>query len=565
MNVRAIARAYRRFHEAITLSWNDRTAHLPSNYCGANNVELRVIAVSAPDYVTGAKGSGALNSSDPASLQNACRVAATLAGSAANPWSDSNWNAAPERRREYVTMLASLDDLDAFEELLIRERPNLLLIGAMTLCMPGALACARVARATLGDGVLIVLGGRHPTETMYLSNRRVREAASVRHHAGSPLRLMASGRIAPAFDLVISGDGEHIIAALGDAIAFQPAGKPIEVARIVSAIDPRTPGDWILGWLDADEPSALVSAGTPLDHATTPSIAALFGVTAAFDVFAGRKTAHAFSDTGRGCAYDCGFCSERSSATGGLRDVAGAPARLHRNLRESAAAIRAEHPGRGASAFIEDSVMLGGGPRALGEFADRMEREPIDIAFGAQFTIDQLIAREPELKRLAGVGLSYVFIGVETLVPAGIGGMSKDVGRHRDSWQRRMERAMSILGDLRIKVGAAVLFGLGEPHADRLELLETLSRLRRSGGVLGPISANWAVQHPLMGQDDGANYDYVDWGTPAGPFLEYFHRFGEASVRYPLRKAGPPRLADVAEIAGRLADYARGELVEAGD
>jgi B12-binding domain/radical SAM domain protein len=520
-------------------------------------VELRALAISAPDYVSGTKGTRALSSSDPASLQNACRFAATSARSRHSHWGAGDWNVAQPELRKRVVLLSSLDDLDDFEQLLARERPNLLLIGAMTLCMPGAIACATLARAVLGDRVLIVLGGRHPTETIYLSNRRVRAPQSVRHHVGSPLRLMQTGRIADVFDLVISGDGEYLIAALGEAMRYQRLGHPIDVAQMAAAIDADIPGDWIMGWLERGVSRARVSAGAPADHSRMPSIANLFGVTAGFDVFGGRKTAHVFSDTGRGCAYDCSFCSERSSATGGLRDLAGAPARLHANLREAADSIRASDPLHGASAFIEDSVMLGGSPRAIGGFVDLVERDPIDIVFGAQFTIDQMIIRRREIARLADVGLRYVFLGVETLVPEHVGGMSKDVGKRRESWVRRLEQAFDVMGKFGIVCGAAVLFGLGEPHADRVALLQTLSTLRRERGVLGPISANWAVQHPLMGDDDGADYDYVEWGTPVGPFLEYFHQFGEASVRYPLRSAGPPRLSEVREIVGLLADYAR--------
>jgi B12-binding domain/radical SAM domain protein len=517
-------------------------------------MSLRVVAVAAPDWISGSKNSLALNSRDPASLFNACRFAALQARTGVGGWGDSNWNTDRRSLRSKFQLLYSLDDTDNFLRLLLRERPNLLLIGAMTLCMPGAMECARLARAVLGDEVAIVLGGRHPTETVYLSGRRARGAEHVQHHAGSPLRLMASHRIYPVFDAVISGDGEFIIAALGEALARQPSAGRAGLVGAISALSPSIPGDWIVGWLDDDAPRALVSAGLPIDYGVLPSIAEIFGVSTSFDVFDGRMTAHVFSDAGPGCVYDCSFCSEGSSVTGGLRDASGSPNRLYRQLRQSCDVIKQDHGQRGASAFVEDSVMLAGSPRLIDRFVDLMEENPIDIVFGAQLTIDQILMRQSQLLRLSRVGLRYVFIGVETMNPNEIGGFSKDLNRARKSWESRLRDVLDILEDMRIRSGAAVLFGLGEPHGSRVELIETLSRMRESSGVLNPISANWAVQHPLRGRDGGANYEYLEWGTPEGPFLDCFHQFGEASVRYPLPNVGRPILAEVQELSGMLAD-----------
>ncbi|WP_225412446.1 B12-binding domain/radical SAM domain-containing protein [Stigmatella hybrida] len=514
---------------------------------------LRAVAVSAPDWIEGSKNPRALNSRDPASLFNACRHAALKTFDSSSAWSSSNWVGTRAARRSHVMLMYSLDELPAFAELLHRERPNLLLIGAMTLCLPGAVACAQLAKEILGDRVLVVLGGRHASESMYLERHHARVPDHVRHHPSSPLRLMATGSIPRVFDLVVAGDGEHLVTALGESVAQAEQEGTVSGPRsILARLDPRTPGDWIAGILDGDLPVTLLSAKVPIAYGSLPSPTRMFGAAASFSVFGGRITAHAFSDTGRGCVYDCAFCSERSSVTGGLQDVMNAADRLHRQFEEAVSVIAEDHPCRGASAFVEDSVILGGSPRLVDRFAERMEAHPLDIQFGAQLTIDQILTRQAQLTRMARIGLRYVFVGIETLVPETIGGMSKDLGHKRSSWLSRIHGAMELLRDNGIHCGCAVLFGLGEPHESRLELLEALRAMRARYGMPEPISANWAVQHPLCGQDGGTGYDYTDWGTPPGPFLECFHRFGEASVRYPLPQAGAPLLHEVREVTSLL-------------
>lgn len=513
---------------------------------------IRAVAVSAPDWVAGVKDQRALNSRDAASLYNACRVAAAEAAAGIGPWGLSNWaggdaRASRSAARAATLLMYSMDDMAALRAILAREQPNLLLIGAMSLCLPGAIACAVAARDMLGDRVAIVLGGRHASETVWLADPRTRRSSTLRRHVAAPLDLIHAGRIPPVFDAVAMGDGEYLIAALGRAVDAAMS-RGLHPAALFGEIEPATPGDWILGLNDRGRPGYLVSQAVPMDYAALPAPSRMFGVGGAFGVFGGRMTAHVFSDIGRGCVYDCGFCSERASATGGVRDLADSGDRLYRQLRDAAVTIAEDWPGCCASAFCEDSVLLGGANRLIDRFCTLMERQPLDIRFGGQLTIDQILARPAEVARLARAGLSYVFIGVETLSPEEIGGMSKDVGRKRSSWTDRMHQAFDILGAAGIDCGCAVLFGLGERHDSRLALLDRLDRFRRSHGVPDPISLNWAVQHPLCGEDGGANYDYVDWGTPDGPYLDLFHNFGEASLRYPLPHVGRPRLNEVAEV-----------------
>lgn len=515
---------------------------------------LRVVAVAAPDAIQGKKDARALNSSDPASLYNACRVAAARARSGQGAWADSNW-AGPSRTevREKFLLLYSLDDLPAFVEVMRREQPNMLLLGAMTLCMPGAIECAKLAKEMFGDEIVVVLGGRHATETVYLANHRSRLDSGVQHHRASPARLAREGRIPPVFDLVFSGDGELFITELGEIIARKK--PPFNMSEILEELDRTIPGDWIASFPTI--PRELVSAGVPIDPHALPPLASLFGVTTAFDVFEGRMTAHVFSDTGRGCVYDCAFCSEKSGVTGGLREIASSADRLYRQLADAVDAINEDYPDKGASAFVEDSILLGGSPRALDRLCQLLEDTPLPITFGAQFTVDQILKRERHIARLAGVGMRYVFIGLETFDPTEVGGMSKDIGASNGSWQERADRVFQTLMRHGISCGCALLFGLGESQESRIALLDALMVSKERSGWPAVVSANWAVQHPLRGQSGDAGYDYLDWGTPPGPYLDLFHNFGEASLKYVLCAQKAPEIAELEEIVRRLQSFQR--------
>lgn len=512
---------------------------------------LRVVAVSAPEYSEGRLGKHMLTSEDPASLYNACRVAAKLASSGIGFWGDSNWVGSRADRRKNVLLMHSLkEEMAAFESLLRQERPNLLLIGAMTLCLPGAIACAQRAREILGDDVFIVLGGRHASETIYKSSGGHR----VEHHPGSPLRLAAEGIIDPVFNLVISGEGEHVIAALGEIVgrASSYRMRAVEAVKFIEDIR-NASGDWLAGWVEEGRIEILPSAGSPLDHDTLPPPCEMFGVHASFDVFGGRLTAHVFSDSGGGCTFDCDFCSERRTVAGTPSQIRTSAPRLFEQLRSAVRVIGNDSPGFKASAFVEDSTLLSGSNAALSTLANLLSDSSLDIRFGAQMTVDQILAKTSLLRRLKQVGLDYMFIGIETLNPSDIGGMSKDVRTGKELWVRRTDKVLETLWNLGITTGTALLFGLGESRDSRLELFENLASWRTRFGCPEPVSLNWAVQHPLRGNDGGTGYRYVEWGTPTGDFLDAFLDFGEASLLYPIAGQKAPSIEEVHEVKSAFA------------
>lgn len=522
-------------------------------------VALSVLAVAAPQFQSGVVGSQALSSADPASLYNACRVAGDLARRGVGAWGNSNWAESRAARRGSVILLNSMDDSVVMATELSRLKPNLVLMGAMTICLPGAVACARLVKQCLGDNVLVVLGGRHACETMYRDH-----TGQVAHHASSPIRLIAEQRIEPVFDVVISGDGEHVVAALGEIVdeSLRTGHTAVCAREHIGRLAP-CGGRWIAAtWIDGQ--GATVMGDTPLDHNSMPSPCAVFGIGTVFDVFDGRPTAHVFSDSGRGCVYDCGYCSERRSVTGAPSLIQTGADRLARQLTDAVDVVQADHPGSEASAFVEDSILLAGSPHAMDRLYELLVRNGPSIQFGAQLTVDQVLARREPIERLASVGLKYLFIGVETLAPAGVGGLHKDIGRRTASWGSRCESAFEQMAELGITCGAALLFGMGEGHSQRLALLENIGRWHRRFRLPGPISLNWAVQHPLNGRDSDTQYRYTEWATPDGPFLCAFRHFGEASVLYPLGGQPPPVLDEVTEVcqcAGVVAETSATEPI----
>lgn len=509
-------------------------------------MSLRVLTVAPPQFQTGAVGEAALSSADPASLLNATRLAALMAARGRGAWGDSNWADSRQARRDSVLLLHSLrEGLPELDRKLAQVRPNLLLIGAMSICLPGAIACARRAKALLGESVCVVLGGRHATESFW----RAGSGLAVHHHPSSPLRLMQEGAIDPVFDVVVSGEGEHVIVAIGELVdRVERLGLPAAAARSLLHECADARGRWLAGtWLDG-KVRTVAGRGGDIDRSALPAPCAMFGVSTRFDVFDGRLTAHVFSDVGSGCIYDCRFCSERRSVTGLPAQLDTSADRLFRQLQAAVQVIEEDEPGAGASAFVEDSTLLTYSPPLVRRLVHLLERAPMDLRFGGQLTIDQILARPQLLAELRAVGFDYLFLGLETLSPGEIGGMSKDVRRGHGSWAARAEAVFELLARLGMRCGAAILCGLGESRASRMALVEQVGIWRARYGFPDPISMNWAVQHPLRGDDGGTGYTYTQWANPGGPLLELFRDFGEASVRYPLAGQAPPVLEEVYEL-----------------
>ena len=508
---------------------------------------LRVVACSAPQFIEGEVGDKALSSSDPASLYNACRRAAWLAAQGRGAWGDSNWCGSRQSRRETTLLFWSLPETrQRLQKILATVKPNLVLIGAMTICLRGAVETAKLVRAALGDSVCIVLGGRHATETVYVDRR----SSAVAHHVSSPLRLMAAGDIPEdVFDVVISGDGEFVVAELGELVASLDSHRlPARSARDNLDVLATCPGTWIAGSVSDGAIATVTAKGAPIDYHRMPSPAAMFGITTAFDVFGGAPTAHVFSDIGYGCIYDCVFCSERISVVGAPRQMRSSGTRLHAQLLSARQVVDEDcRSGSDASAFVEDSTLLGWNAGLISQFEQCMEAEPVSIRLGGQATIDQIL-RSPDLaRRLSEVGLEYLFMGLETPVPEVVGGLHKDVGGKKGTWMARADQALTILADAGITVGLSLLFGLGERRHERDLLFSELARWKRQD-MFCSISMNWATQHPLRDSVVAPEYKYLDWAIDRGPMLPLLRHFGEASECYPIAGGSSPGMGEVRDI-----------------
>ncbi|GGK55466.1 hypothetical protein GCM10011322_47640 [Salinarimonas ramus] len=511
---------------------------------------LRVMAFSAPQFIVGAAGDRSLSSGDPASMFNACRVAAAAADRPGTAWSRSNWASGRRSRRSTTKLFhdlpGAIETLDATLPVL---QPNLVLIGAMSICMPGAVACAEIVRAHLGDDVLIVLGGRHATETMWVDKR----SGAVQHHRASPLRLIADERISNVFDIVVSGDGEDAIRELGEIVEETiDAGGRARDSRMRLERLSAAAGEFVAGTVISGHIALVSGKAGALSMNMLPAPAEMFGVGARFDVLGNLPTAHVFSDVGRGCIYDCAFCSERISVTGAPRAFASSADRLHERLLAAARTVAEDYPGEdGASAFVEDSTLLGWNAKLVDRFESLVEQAPHGVRVGGQATIDQILARPDIAHQLSRCGLEYVFIGVETPEPGSVGGFSKDIGARHGNWLDRAARAFDILEQADIKIGVSLLFGLGEGWRERDALLGALATWRRNASVR-TVSMNWAVQHPLCGQDGGLGYEYLDWALDPGPLLDVMRHFGEASTRYTISGGTAPELNEAIDIVSRV-------------
>lgn len=498
---------------------------------------LQIIAVSAPYYPSHKiGGSRVLVSKVPFSLQNACRHAAGQARSGNLAWGNSNW-ATEDGLLASVLMYDYADELDSLWNQIKIERPNLLLIGSMSLSMPGAVMIAEKAKELLGDDIFVVLGGKHPSETMYLE----KGSQNVIHNPASPLLLMNKGKTSNCFDLIVSGDGENLITAIGELIhKHGPQGVTPHLEKIG-----KCPGRWVIGWQENDKMKTCSSVGIPINYSQMPIPAKLFGFSGRFDVFSETmRTAHVYSDISRGCMYDCSFCTERQTINGKPR-VPGSAIKLARQLE--VVHQKGLEYGESVSAFCEDSILLMGVEKELDALYKILIKKDWVVPFGGQITVPLFLrdSVRAKLAKLQEVGLEYLFVGLETPNEEVAQTMSKNIGKGAN-WITQNEQAVKLASDMSLKYGAAVLFGLGESQKDRMGLLNDLLHWQEIySGNPCTVSLNWATQHPLL---NVGTADYLDWGTKHdSDYLPYFQRlFGEASEVYPAMDL--PSLIELDEI-----------------
>ena len=507
-----------------------------------SSYNLRICAISAPYWVrsSGTKVRQGLNSRTPFSLQNAIRCLAQEAqqGNIECNWEDTNLLS------ESVLLVDDYEDnVQVLEERLRAIQPNVLFLGSMTLSFPGAIQIGKMAKQMFGDEVLVVLGGRHVNETFYMDRQ------TPTHHKASPLKLMQEKKVDRVFDVVVSGDGEYVslrIAEVVDRLAkggLPPSSIFTHMDQIASA-----DGTWCLGWIDESNDIKTVASSRSMDRDKLPIPAEVFGVDSRFPIFQTDHTAHVYSDSGRGCVRDCGFCSERRSVSGPIQQSSTSAERLFRQL--CAVKEIGEENNCSMSAFVEDSILLTGSPEQLAHLADLMEKSNFYMKFGGQLTIADLTNPrvQREIIRLQKYGLCYLYTGMETINPEAAVALSKNRSKEIP-WLDQNEKALAFIRETSISFGVSVLFGLGESHAERMLHLDTLALWKEKYGNPQVVSLNWATEHPLFNK---SQHDFVDWGTDKDdPRLGVMQEvFGEASARYCFQPL--PSLERLREIADRF-------------
>lgn len=535
---------------------------------------LKVLAVTAPHWPTRPVDIDVLSftAGTPFSLQNAVRQAAGFASQGIGAWGSSNWTTLTGRQAS-VLLLEYMDEAQAkLEELLTTLKPNLVLIGAMTLGFPGAIEIARLVRKKRGGDCLIILGGKHANETLRYTLQNKVEILSC-----SPLELMRNQVLSPVagrplFDFVVSGDGEELVTVLGEVVHDQlAAGHPIQDALPDKSKLRRARGRWIVGWISDKNIETLTSTGIPLDYDVIPTAPSLFGLQSHFPIFSKNPTGHAYSDMGKGCIYNCFFCSERFGLTGKPVRSEEAVDRLMLHFEDIWLAGGEGLKGE-VAAFVEDSILLGGDKTLISILIERLRKRKFRrLSFGCQLTVNDIekLEKSRVLNKLAEVGCSYIAFGMETVNE----GLAVSMSKHTKHglWTEANRHAIKYLNNAKIRAGVYILWGLGESQLEREHQLEQLQEWKSEYD--GPIAVglNWATLHPGAAPgpnshaspfwrsrpDQGTSMtrkplpDFTDWGTPeTSDSLTYFvELFGEISITYPYYyELAPPDNNDLGKL-----------------
>lgn len=504
---------------------------------------LRPIAISAPHWAISPVHESHLGSATPFSLLNALRGAFARLDDPNSSWCISTW-ADEASRISSISMFDYLPQAQAWLSEALRAGPNIAFIGAMTLSIPGAAECARQIRGALGNKCLIVLGGKHVTETVWLEN------GQLQIHPASPLAKQYQG----LFDIIVSGDAEDCVAELGEAVA-QVGPAPQAVIEHMQSGSARVSGDCVVATNHFGQPEIVIQSSARLQPDRFPTVYRYFPLNTKFDVFNAGPTAHGYSYSSKGCIYRCEFCSENAAINGVISksSLLTAADRLAAQFEEiQVMAIQDGHAE--CSIFVEDSIFLQGDVTAWERFCEQRTALGKPIEFGIQLTVDLILEkrRSSVLERLRDVGLGYVFLGVETGDDAVAQSMSKNTKR-KVPWLARAKSAVETLADLQLNCGVSILMGLGESHQNRLDLLHCVDEWRKRFRQPRVVSLNWAVAHPLRNFASGYQ-DYSEWGTKPedarGPLLASM--FGEASLNYCLPNTVQPSQHELLEIKSKM-------------
>lgn len=526
-------------------------------------MELKILAISAPHWISSGYNRESepysFDSEMPFSLHNAFREAVHKAITGeSEAWMNSNLVDFETRNEVVVLMNYWLDEKEEFKRLYDRTKPDILFIGAMTLSMPGAIEIAEYAKSKSGSNIFTVLGGKHPSETFFISKNK-----NVQHHIASPLKLMSEKTINPIFDLVVSGDGENVISNIGEIIyKLKLRNKPFDNFFDSSSIDlfQTSRGDWIAGRIFGKEIEVFRNANNDnIDYATLPIALGQFKFGKGFKILKTDHTVHAYSDTSRGCGYDCFFCSERASINGKLRIKDSTS--VHRLLLQFKKALEIQgemNRKKTLSLFVEDSIFLAGKPNFIKDFVFGCNLSSMKIPFGVQFTLDTFLSLDIKvLIDLKKVGLRYVAFGIETENELIAETFSKNTDK-KQSWLSKTENTVEICSEIGISCGMFLIWGLGETQDSRVSQLKRIKAWSLKYNIAIDVGLNIATQHPLrvIGEMPAnyQKYTYIDWGISQedSRLPLFIELFGEASVKYAMNSEQIPSRRELSQLRDLL-------------
>lgn len=503
---------------------------------------FQVLAVTAPHWVKIPNESAqtSLNSSDPFSLQNAIRLAVSKAKDERSGWNKSNWKYSESYEKSVMLYQDFENQKTDYINRLQEIKPNLIIISTMTLGYAGAIKIANIAKHILGENVFIIVGGKHINETIYLQD------GEIDLNESNPLFQIKNEIIPRVFNLVISGDGEEVIQYVGEIISECVNNDLCKTFFDHLHVLKNANGNWIIGYLDSGGNIEYLNNNTMVDQDNMPFPSQFFIPKSSFSVFETDRTFHSYSYLSKGCFNNCFFCSERVSINGKFQQTSTAPDRLTKQF-EIFKKYGEENNYR-ASTFIEDSILLGGDIKLLERFGDLLKINNLNIPFGGQYTIDLLLNSDHQqtLSKLSKLGLSYIFIGVETGNQEIAKRMSKNFN-NKVFWITKIESVINFLSSINVNCGFSLLFGLGEDHSDRIKILNQILQWQIMYSQPKIVSLNLATIHPLR---TTKNLNYIDWGTDdESIYLELFTEiFGEASERYCINDFSIGSLDELQEI-----------------
>lgn len=300
---------------------------------------------------------------------------------------------------------ASAEDMDFkdVEKELLKRKPDLVALTALTPTIGRALETAQVVKETLPDSI-VVMGGYHPTfnfiETLEDEN----------------------------VDIVIRGEGEYIMLNLVQALENQSSLH--DVKGIV--------------FEDKNSKEIVVNPEAPLiqdlDELPFPALNLL-----PMDKYRllDMDTHMTTMITTRGCPMQCSFCSSAAMHGKKIRE------RSIENIVDEIEYLKTNYD-IDTIAFMDDTFTLK--KRKVMAICDEILKRNIEIMWGCTSRVDTL--DEKLLKKMKEAGCITIFIGVESADQQQLDNMCKN------TTIAKIENAFKIARNLKIRTIASVALGM---------------------------------------------------------------------------------------------------------